>query len=109
MALTFIFLFAATCYGWGRLAARVCYRHEHTPVAYDLALGLAVLNVLGGVLNLLKVAVPFTLHAITLAGVGATLLSVLKPIRSRQPNPSMPDRARMIIDALVPTAVVLVL
>ena len=58
-------------WGWG-WAARRCIRHPPLPHALTVAVGLAVVIFLGGILNLVHLVHPFTLNLIMTFGLALT-------------------------------------
>ncbi len=59
----------ASLWGWGRTATRAA-RSRELPVMLTVALGLAVLVFLGGILNLLHLARALALDVVAIAGLG---------------------------------------
>ncbi|MBM4269163.1 MAG: hypothetical protein FJ144_21575 [Deltaproteobacteria bacterium] len=83
LALVALILLALASWGWGRALAAACHRGETTPAAYDVALGLACLNVLGGVLNALHLATRAGLLLVALLGVVLAVLALTRLAPSR--------------------------
>ena len=67
LALAALAFFCASSWGWGRITLALCCV-EARGVAYPVALGLATLAALGGVLNLFAIAAPPALWALLAAG-----------------------------------------
>ncbi|MDB6032996.1 MAG: hypothetical protein JWM16_3334 [Verrucomicrobiales bacterium] len=82
MAFAFILFFAFVCYGWGRLAGHIFYRGLRLPYAFHLALGLAVLNLIGGLLNSTQTAIPAALQFLLMAGACLATFFLAKAFRS---------------------------
>lgn len=68
VACAVIALWAGSCAGWGLVGRRVL-RLERGALPATLALGVATLVFLGGVLNLARIAVPAALGALLVAGL----------------------------------------
>lgn len=70
MSFALVLLFGFVCFGWGRCASRFFYRKTSgTTIAFDAALGLAVLGAIGGLLNLFHVATPVSLYTLVAIGL----------------------------------------
>ncbi|EEF59963.1 hypothetical protein [Pedosphaera parvula] len=78
-----IILFVFSVYGWGRFCKLFCDRRLFRFHTIPFALGLALLNVAGGVLNLFGLAKSWTLLSLMLSGaaLGAFELVRLQPWR----------------------------
>ncbi len=76
-------LFVFSVYGWGRFCRLFCDRRLYRFQTIPFVLGLAFLNVVGGVLNLFELAKSWTLLFLMLLGValGAFELVRLRPWR----------------------------
>src|SRR5690349_12035792 len=67
----------ASLWGWGRTATRAA-RASDLPVTLTVALGLAVLVFLGGLLNVLHLAYALTLDVVAITGLGLAGFQVQK-------------------------------
>jgi hypothetical protein len=72
-------LYAFTCLGWGE-ALRRAFRLAPGGTATDMALGIAALTVVGGVLNLARIAVPAALCVVAALGVGVAAIRIRREI-----------------------------
>jgi hypothetical protein len=70
VVIAFIIVFALVCHGWGGLVWRLCGPGKRVAVVFEIALGLAVLNVAGGLLNCFHAALPASLHVLCVIGAG---------------------------------------
>ncbi len=73
-----VLLFLLSSYGWGGLCRPFCDRRLFRYHSLTAVLGLAVLNVLGGVLNLVKWATSPVLFLLMFAGAAMAGLDLLK-------------------------------
>lgn len=81
MPFAFLLVFALVCHGWGRLLSRLCFgRHPGATIAFDIALGLAVLGAMGGLLNLMHLAKPVFLYTLAAVGIGLSFASIGKDL-----------------------------
>jgi hypothetical protein len=83
LAFGFLIVFAWASYGYGRLVSKCCYGGKAVPVPYDIALGLATLNVFGGVLNALHLAFPAGFYLLGAIGVSLALFFVQRAVQSQ--------------------------
>ena len=83
-----------SAWGWGRLAMPLCYLETasggtmggtRAPMAYVTALGLGILILIGGVLNLLHIAYPVALEFLFGLGIGIAFIFFALAIR-RNPD-----------------------
>jgi hypothetical protein len=82
MAITVILVYCCALYGWGSLARRFMGVPEgSSPVT--IALGLALLIAVGGVLNLARLATAAPLIALVIIGLVLFLLALRRSIRDR--------------------------
>ena len=70
--------FLLAIYGWGGLGRRFCDRRLFRFHALQAILGLALLNVIGGLLNLLGLAKPLAITALMLGGAALGLVELWK-------------------------------
>lgn len=68
-------------YGWGRLAIKLFYRDIPDSPAYAVALGLGVLILIGGFLNLLRIAYPTALDVLFGLGLAAAIAFAAGAVR----------------------------
>lgn len=73
-----VLLFLLSAFGWGRLTRRVLDRRVFVFHSLTAIVGLAVLAVIGGVLNLIHLARTPTLLALVLMGVGVATRELLR-------------------------------
>ena len=78
----FIIVFSASIYGWGSLVSHICYRETKIGFAYNCTLGIALLVVIGGLLNISQLAYPSALHLLLYGGVIITFITVLRHYRA---------------------------
>lgn len=80
-----ILMALVSAWGWGRLAMPLCYlgtvEGARPPMPYVATLGLAVLIVIGGVLNLLHIAYPVALEILFGFGLCAAIVFMALAIR----------------------------
>jgi hypothetical protein len=73
----FILVFAASTHGWGKLVGQLCYPNEKTGWAYNCTLGIAVLVVAGGFINMAHLAYPLILNLLLYGGVSISIIFIL--------------------------------
>ena len=78
----FIIVFSVSVHGWGNLVSRICYRDNKTRVAYNCTLGIAVLVIVGGFLNIFQIAYPIALHLLLYGGVILTVIPLARHFQS---------------------------
>ena len=71
--------YALVCLGWGGLLRRGCGL-AWGRMSTDMALGLAALTVVGGILNLVRIAVPIMLGVVALAGIALAAVRIRREI-----------------------------
>ena len=77
----FIIVFSVSIHGWGSLVSRICYRDNKVGFAYNCTLGIALLVVIGGFLNISQLAYPSVLHLLLYGGVILTVIAVIRHYR----------------------------
>jgi hypothetical protein len=80
-AIPLVVIVLASCalYGWGRLARRMAGLNDGDSWALTLALGLALLIAMGGVLNLVRLAGAWPLTGLAVFGMGLFLAPFARP------------------------------
>jgi hypothetical protein len=112
MTITFLLLFAGACFGWGRLVTWLCYHDERTSAAYNMILGIAVLTVLGGLLNLFRAVSNTSLHLLLGGGLAVTAFFSVRALRRRLrsgPIRNFLPSDKATLCHLVPTSLALLL
>jgi len=74
----FIIVFSASIHGWGSLVSQICYKVNKVGYAYNCTLGIALLVVIGGFLNVFAIAFPVSLQLLFYGGVILTLIPVFR-------------------------------
>jgi hypothetical protein len=72
-------MYAFLCLGWGEMFRRCCGLAPGR-MSTDMALGIAALTVVGGVLNVARVAVPLALGVVALIGIGIAAFRIWREI-----------------------------
>ena len=80
VSITVLIAFLVSTYGWGRIVVPLFYREAPRSWPYIVALGLCVLVVIGGGLNLLHIARPSALEVLSGLGLGSALIFTLLAI-----------------------------
>lgn len=76
--------FSTSAYGWGWLVTKWVYRSPSNSWAYVVALGVAALILLGGVLNFAELAYGPALEALLVLGFAFSLVALISYARSAQ-------------------------
>ena len=80
--------------GWGKILSRLLRKETVSGIGEHTALGMAMLLILGGVLNLLRLISTISAFLVVAIGLGAALLGLLKsPIRIKLNQSSCRKRA----------------
>jgi hypothetical protein len=83
VSIALLLVFALVCYGWGRCVSKLCYgKQSETAASFEVALGIAALAAIGGLLNLFHLAGPASLYILSAVGVGLSTVFLRQRVQS---------------------------